>query len=514
MSSSEPATPPAAPREELEKQQFKEDHKHFVGSANFEAAKVKAGGLSELGHTEEGQKWRKALVPKDDEEGAALAAKLNKALENPDVFVKKVLFKDFEALISDAKKFYEKRNIIYVKVLKDETHGDKATQQICTLAGILDATFKRGYFNIFETWIKVGDQKAYGEWTVWATKQKDHFQTMEKMCQNVTDMASCYVQASDNELQQEYDAFFEHVAKMTGGKYVRAPIKNPLRAVEKTAFRHDIDRRWKCDNVYDVLRGAIIYPSMEGIQRGAEMICNGSEDFQTLLLKDRFTEGHQTSSGWADALLNGRFTGFKKHVVEIQLHHAKLVSIREDMGGHYLYSIFRSLVEALEVVFGDKTSQAMIADHSPTKLETDMAAESANRHKAEMNELQAEVVKQQAEVVKQKAQNGKLQADNKLEADMAAEIANKHKAEIDKLQAEILKQKAEIDKLQGDSDMMNELRGRTLFDQAKTVRAGACSWSWSFGSVVLVLVFACSLPFCSLSFSCLSFSPVSLCVQL
>ena len=183
------------------------------------------------------------------------------------------------------------------------------------------------------------------------------------MCQNVTHMASCYHQAYDNELQQEYDAFFENVAAKTGGKYTRAPMKNPLRAVEKTAFRYDEERRWKCDNVYDVLRGAIVYPSMEGIQRGAEMICKGSEDFETLLLKDRFTEGNQTSSGWADALLNGRFTGFNKHVVEIQLHHAKLVSIREDMGGHYLYAIFRSLVEALEVVFGDKKAKALIAEH-------------------------------------------------------------------------------------------------------------------------------------------------------
>ncbi len=74
---SEPATPPAAPTsmEELEKQKYEEDHKWFVGLANFEAAKGKAGGLSELGHTEEGQRWLKALVPKDDEEGAAQAKK-------------------------------------------------------------------------------------------------------------------------------------------------------------------------------------------------------------------------------------------------------------------------------------------------------------------------------------------------------------------------------------------------------------------------------------------------------
>jgi hypothetical protein len=63
------------------------------------------------------------------------------------------------------------------------------------------------------------------------------------------------------------------------------------------------------------------------------MICNSTNEFEVLLLKDRFTTENHTSSGWADALLNGRFLGQNTHVVEIQLHHDKLVSIREDMGG-------------------------------------------------------------------------------------------------------------------------------------------------------------------------------------
>ncbi len=45
---------------------------------------------------------------------------------------------------------------MYGDVLKDEVHGNEAIKQVCTLAGILDATFKKGCDNIFETWIKVG----------------------------------------------------------------------------------------------------------------------------------------------------------------------------------------------------------------------------------------------------------------------------------------------------------------------------------------------------------------------
>jgi hypothetical protein len=36
------------------------------------------------------------------------------------------------------------------------------------------------------------------------------------------------------------------------------------------------------------------------------------------------------------------------------------VLLREDMGGHHLYSTFQCLLEALEVVFGDNEFRSMI----------------------------------------------------------------------------------------------------------------------------------------------------------
>lgn len=38
-----------------------------------------------------------------------------------------------------------------------------------------------------------------------------------------------------------------------------------------------------------------------------------------------------------------------KHRFEVQIHHEDLVTIRETMGGHYIYAKFRALNEALEV---------------------------------------------------------------------------------------------------------------------------------------------------------------------
>jgi hypothetical protein len=273
MSSSEPAFALMEDLGKLEEKwrEFENNHKRAVGEANFEAAKVKAGRLSALGMTEAGKKWLKALVPKDDEIGCELARKLNNILENPDLFDSKKgrdLFKALNACLQETRTFYQTRIDMYVQVFKDEEHGEEAKMQLCTLASILDATFKRGYANIFESWIKIGDEKALSMWTAWANGKKDDFKGNEKMTQDATNIAKCYLSAYEEDLAREYKAFFENVAARTGGTFKQAPMKTPLRAVEKTAFRHDDERRWKCDNVYDVMRGSISYPSMEGIKAG------------------------------------------------------------------------------------------------------------------------------------------------------------------------------------------------------------------------------------------------------
>ena len=361
--------PAAAPTEHAhttqERKRKAKEHKQKVGKANFEAAKAAAGvdGLSALKKTDEGQEWLQSLVPKQSKEGAELDAKLNEIVEGSDLN-KKQDFKNFRALLKDARKFFDEKRIkIYVAVLNDKTHGAEARRQLCTLAGILDSTFKQGYANIFQTWIKVGDKDALDEWTAWANEESSRLEeNIEKMGQAVNDMGELYKQACNTDLTEDYDTFFKRVAEQTGGKFVRAPRKTPMRGMEKTAFKKDEDTRWKCENVYDVQRGSISYPTMEGVKAGAEMICN-SEEFEVLRLNDRLTEGKETSSGWRDAMLNGRLDGLT-HVVEIQLHHDQMVSIREDLGGHYLYSIFRSIVEALEVVLGKEQAQEMIAEHA------------------------------------------------------------------------------------------------------------------------------------------------------
>jgi hypothetical protein len=210
-------------------------------------------------------------VPKNDEEGADLNRRLNDCLQNPDAF-KREHYKTFRSTLEDTIAFYaEKRVKIYEHVLKDESHGEAVRQQLCTLAGTLDGTFKRGYANIFETWIEVGDKTGLNGWTELANKVINRLKGhKQKMVADVTDMGKLYKDACNGELIEAYDEFFMKVAADTGGTYSRAKMKSPLRATEKTAFRHDPDRRFNCDNVYDVLRGAIEYPDMESFTKGAK----------------------------------------------------------------------------------------------------------------------------------------------------------------------------------------------------------------------------------------------------
>jgi hypothetical protein len=68
----------------------------------------------------------------------------------------------------------------------------------------------------------------------------------------------------------------------------------------------------------------------------------------------------------------------QQHVVEIQLHHAKFISIRENLGGHFIYSIFRSLTEAVEVVFGKDEARRMITEAGSDVQETEHSLEAGS----------------------------------------------------------------------------------------------------------------------------------------
>jgi hypothetical protein len=103
---------------------------------------------------------------------------------------------------------------MYTAVLTDATHGESSTRQICILAGILDNTFQRGYTNIFETWIKIGDEVGLGEWTAWAQEENARLKANpEMMLQSVNTMDKCYEEASKKTTSREV-----HCVRQEGGR--------------------------------------------------------------------------------------------------------------------------------------------------------------------------------------------------------------------------------------------------------------------------------------------------------
>jgi predicted RNase H-like nuclease (RuvC/YqgF family) len=194
------------------------------------------------------------------------------------------------------------------------------------------------------------------------------------------------------------------------------------------------------------------------------MICE-SKEFTALKLKDRMTQGKETSSGWRDAMINGRFDDVDTHVVEIQLHHKKLVSIREDLGGHFLYSIYRSIIEALEVVFGEKRTQEMIEEYAAPKVnngeqsgEIIMLRTENCRLASENKELKCDISRLDTDNNKLTTDNSKLTSDNsKLTSDNSKLTSDNSKLTSDnsKLTSDNSKLTSDNSKLTSDNSRLN-----------------------------------------------------------
>merc|ERR1712232_1286107 len=128
-------------------------------------------------------------------------------------------------------------------------------------------------------------------------------------------------------------------------------VSGLFRAIEKMALRRDAKKRYFCDSVYDVVRGAIIYGALKGMLEGLKMLYSHPR-WRSCRLKNRFKPpGMATESGgWRDAIVNGFMAiDRNRHICEVQFHLECLVDIRRKNGGHYMYGIFRSLTEALAV---------------------------------------------------------------------------------------------------------------------------------------------------------------------
>lgn len=135
-----------------------------------------------------------------------------------------------------------------------------------------------------------------------------------------------------------------------------APLKSIYRTMEKTAFRTD-GQQWNANNVLDVLRGCILFDTMEGFIRCINVISQRT-DIVIHRIKDRFSS--PTAGGWRDCLINFSFTRTVDPVIcELQMIHKTLMLARKGMAGHNDYMTYRSAIELKEFVTASMMIQEM-----------------------------------------------------------------------------------------------------------------------------------------------------------
>ena len=158
-----------------------------------------------------------------------------------------------------------------------------------------------------------------------------------------------------------------------GNRYQGRATEELGARVRKTAMKKADDNRFDSDRLLDLVRGMLVFQTMEGVAAALEALENSKELGWTVVrIKNRMRK--PTGGGWADVLLNlTKNDDNHKFICELQLVHKKMLVTREELGGHDAYDDFRTAGEFLELV-QEKTEAGVAAD-----LERQLAEARKNR---------------------------------------------------------------------------------------------------------------------------------------
>jgi len=167
-----------------------------------------------------------------------------------------------------------------------------------------------------------------------------------------------------------------------------APLKSLARAFEKTAMTKE--NRFDSDRLLDLVRGMLVFQTMEGVAAALEALGNSKDRGWTVVrMKNRMRK--PTGGGWADVLLNLTKNDDNQHFIcELQLVHKKMLVTREDLRGHDAYDDFRTAAEFLELV--QEKAEAGLAEAGPAAgLERELVAARKNRDGRKCKELKGRI---------------------------------------------------------------------------------------------------------------------------
>jgi len=129
------------------------------------------------------------------------------------------------------------------------------------------------------------------------------------------------------------------------------PLKATMRVLEKALLRPDAPGN--VDRICDVVRDMLTVDSCAKLAALVRAICD-SPDVVVVRIKDRFA--NPSGGGWRDVMVNYYLASDEaKHVCELQLVHASLLTARKGLPGHAIYNIVRNATEFLERLFGGIT---------------------------------------------------------------------------------------------------------------------------------------------------------------
>ena len=161
-------------------------------------------------------------------------------------------------------------------------------------------------------------------------------QRMSELIELYTDAAAARPLAS---------AIVKQIAAQVG---VMAPAEPPLKAttriLEKSMLRPEAPGQ--CERICDIVRDMLTAETADVLARVVRAFLD-CEDIEVVRVKDRFR--FPSGGGWRDVMINYIVKADKaKHVCEVQLVHAKLLTARKGLDGHAIYNAVRNANELLE----------------------------------------------------------------------------------------------------------------------------------------------------------------------
>eukprot|EP00035_Acanthoeca_spectabilis_P008589 m.155876 g.155876 ORF g.155876 m.155876 type:complete len:720 (-) comp14422_c0_seq4:106-2265(-) len=183
--------------------------------------------------------------------------------------------------------------------------------------------------------------------------------------QTTDDMRILYENA--REVCPKFDRLLSALAKASGGEYINAELKSPVRVIEKTRLQAETAARNSYGSTCDVVRGGLEYSSTGKLAQALELLlsCDVNEHSNAKLksallgeeasdlkivivrIKDRFNQPNP--SGYADCMVNFYMADDEsKHICEVQLLHSQLMTVRREQGSHRYNTKTRSAEELLK----------------------------------------------------------------------------------------------------------------------------------------------------------------------